>query len=211
MKCRALLLLASLALAGAEVARVEMEGEETCQLCVDLVGAVEEWVEAGDTIDQIVEKVEQICQDQGILTSICESLVESWLPIIIHDVIEQFLPPCAICYGLRLCETSAEDCVQGATTPDSEKRKILYKKISHVTSALQTTGFTSRPRWTGAACSPWSRTTTTCGWRTSTAAMTSSGGSRTTAASGASLTRTSASASRPTPTGASPTFRLTRG
>ena len=127
MKSRALLLLASLALAGAEMARVEVEGEETCQLCVSLVGAVEEWVEAGDTIDQIVEKVEQICQDQGILTSICESLIESWLPIIITDVIEQFLPPCAICYGLRLCETSAEDCVQGATTPPSEKRKILFK------------------------------------------------------------------------------------
>ena len=127
MKSRALLLLASLALAGAEVARVEVEGEETCQLCVDLVGAVEEWVEAGDTIDQIVEKVEQLCPQLGIPVSICESLIESWLPIIITDVIEQFLPPCAICYGLRLCETSAEDCVQGATTPDSEKRKILYK------------------------------------------------------------------------------------
>merc|ERR1712117_235603 len=73
-----------------------------------VVTAVEEYVLAGDTMEDIITKIEAICASTGPLQPLCENLIEQFLPGIIEDIINNQLSPWTICQGLGLCtETSS--------------------------------------------------------------------------------------------------------
>jgi len=74
-----------------------------CDLCITVVGAVEDFVLAGDTIDEIVNKTQQFCTTLGALQPLCESMIERYLPEIIENIIENNLDPFAICKILKIC------------------------------------------------------------------------------------------------------------
>ena len=58
--------------------------ETNCRLCVELVEAVEVWVQADAEMDFIVEEAIKICTGVGLPHSLCENLMEKWLPGIIE-------------------------------------------------------------------------------------------------------------------------------
>ena len=58
--------------------------ETNCRLCVELVEAVEVWVQADAEMDFIVEEAIKICTGVGFPHSLCETIIEAWLPGIIE-------------------------------------------------------------------------------------------------------------------------------
>jgi len=86
-----------------------------CDLCVDLVEAVEGFILAGDTMDDIINKVEEFCTTLGALQPMCESMIERYLPEIIENIINNNLNPFDICKLLTLC-TDDDTTVAGPTT-----------------------------------------------------------------------------------------------
>jgi len=86
-----------------------------CNLCVDLVEAVEGFILAGDTMDDIINKVEEFCTTLGALQPMCESMIERYLPEIIENVINNNLNPFDICKLLTIC-TDDDTTVAGPTT-----------------------------------------------------------------------------------------------
>jgi len=65
---------------------------ELCDICIDLVTLLEEWITDETTADEIIAYVEQYCSQLGLLASICEGLVETYLPDLL-DQLAQGLPP----------------------------------------------------------------------------------------------------------------------
>jgi len=98
-------------------------GDANCDLCVTIVSAVEEFVLAGDTMEDIVNKTEQFCDTLGPLKPLCEDFLERFLPGIIEDIIENNLNPCDICKIITSCYGNCE-----ATTPPPtpEPRPWVY-------------------------------------------------------------------------------------
>ena len=60
--------------------------ETNCRLCVELVEAVEVWVQADAEMDFIVEEAIKICTAPPLSLphSLCETIIEAWLPGIIE-------------------------------------------------------------------------------------------------------------------------------
>ena len=58
--------------------------ETNCRLCVELVEAVEVWVQADAEMDLIVEEAIKICTGVGLPHALCETIIEAWLPGIIE-------------------------------------------------------------------------------------------------------------------------------
>ena len=102
---------------------IRAAGDANCDLCVTIVSAVEEFVLAGDTMEDIVNKTEQFCDTLGPLKPLCEDFLERFLPGIIEDIIENNLNPCDICKIITSCYGNCE-----ATTPPPtpEPSKLLY-------------------------------------------------------------------------------------
>ena len=93
-----------------------------CDLCITVVTAVEEYVLAGDTMEDIITKIEAICATMGALEPLCENLIEQFLPGIIEDILTNQLAPWAICQGLGLCtETSST----GPTTTPQPGKSVI--------------------------------------------------------------------------------------
>ena len=91
-----------------------------CDLCVQIVSAVEEYVAAGLTPDEILAEIEGLCEGLGILQGICESLIENNLKPII-DNLEDQLSPYHICQILGLCADG--------TTSSPEPSKWTVSKL----------------------------------------------------------------------------------
>jgi len=86
-----------------------------CDLCVDLVEAIEGFILAGDTMDDIINKTEEFCTTLGSLQPLCENLIERYLPEIIEGIINNNLNPFDICKLLTIC-TDGDTTVSGPTT-----------------------------------------------------------------------------------------------
>ena len=105
------LFLASFALCSVPVTAVQA-GE--CELCVQIVSAVEEYVAAGLTPDEILAEIEGLCEGLGLLQGICENLIENNLKPIL-DNLEDQLSPRHVCQIIGFCDEG--------TTPSPEPRK----------------------------------------------------------------------------------------
>merc|ERR1712037_897168 len=69
---------------------------ELCDICIDLVTLLEEWITDETTADEIAAFVEQFCSQLGPLASVCEGLIESYLPDLL-DQLAEGLPPYQVC------------------------------------------------------------------------------------------------------------------
>ena len=94
-----------------------------CDLCVQIVDAIEEFVLAGETMDDIVNKMEQFCTTLGALQPLCESFIEKFLPGIVEDILHNQLEPCAICRGLGIC--LEDGCIDTTVPPTTSPSKII--------------------------------------------------------------------------------------
>ena len=103
-------LLALLFLAGASQAQ-GLEKSLLCDVCVDVVTDLDEFLTSDTTIDEILKFVEGICHALGAidptLEALCVSLVEAQLPEIITGLVEDNLNPSEVCAAIGACEAPA--------------------------------------------------------------------------------------------------------
>ena len=74
-----------------------------CDLCLTIVEAVETFIDNGDTVDQIIDQVNNICESLGLFESICNGIVEDKINQIIDDILDNN-PPFSICKGFGFCD-----------------------------------------------------------------------------------------------------------
>merc|ERR1739845_77841 len=75
--------------------------ELTCQICVDIVTDLDNWLTDDKTEQEIVDFVKQLCAALGQLIpgfqATCDFLIESQLPSIIDGLVNDNLDPTTIC------------------------------------------------------------------------------------------------------------------
>ena len=98
--------VALLFLAGASQTR-SLEKGLLCDVCVDVVTDIDEFLTSDTTIDEILKFVEGICHALGAidptLEALCTSLVEAQLPEIINGLVEDNLNPAQVCTAIGAC------------------------------------------------------------------------------------------------------------
>ena len=108
-----------------------------CDLCVTVVDAIEEFVLAGETMDDIVNKMEQFCTTLGALQPLCESFIEKFLPGIVEDILHNQLEPCAICRGLGIC--LEDGCIDTTLPPTTSPSNLFFKDTPSLSLSLTVT------------------------------------------------------------------------
>ena len=100
-------LLGSLAFANAVPTTKVMPKDLTCDICKLIVTQIDNLLLDGNTIDQIINFVDDICQPldsivQGA-TAACELLIKTQLPGIIDQLVHNQLSPDSVCKLLTAC------------------------------------------------------------------------------------------------------------
>merc|ERR1712241_678764 len=122
MKAVAVLLLAGLALASASAlpksaksaVSYRLSYEQAlktkgvgCDICTLVVTEIDKLLAADETMDSVVQFVEQLCTAiDGLFPgsgATCNALVETYLPQIIEGLINNQLSPASVCETLTLC------------------------------------------------------------------------------------------------------------
>ncbi|KAJ6236840.1 saposin-related [Anaeramoeba flamelloides] len=90
-------------------AEAEEPQDIKCTACTTVVGFVEKFLAEGNTEQEIIKLLEDVCQFlPNSYKSICDSIIEQYLPAIIQ-YIEQELPAQKICELIGLCSAEAEE------------------------------------------------------------------------------------------------------
>merc|ERR1712012_42132 len=89
-----------------------------CDICIDIITDLDQWLTSDTTEDQIVEWIEQVC---GLLSAlvpeaICKSLIESQIPAIIDGPVNDNLNPQELCGSIGAC-TDAPTPAPSSSTP----------------------------------------------------------------------------------------------
>merc|ERR1712024_25248 len=98
----ALLIIASAAQAG----KVEQPKDLLCDICVDIVTDIDEWITSDSTMDEIIQFVEGLCSLLSFdptLEKICDSIIENNLPEIINGLVNDNLNPTEVCASIGMC------------------------------------------------------------------------------------------------------------
>ena len=102
--------VALLFLAGASQAQ-SLEKGLLCDVCVDVVTDLDEWLTSDTTIDEILKFVEGLCHALGAidptLETLCVSLIEAQLPEIINGLVQDNLNPAEVCSSIGACDAPA--------------------------------------------------------------------------------------------------------
>ena len=103
-----------------------LASDADCELCVELVTAVEDWVEAGDTMEDIIEQGVAWCSAHvtGVMNSVCDRIIEQFLPDIVEGIFSGVLDPCGICHTIGLCEQ--ESCAPTTLPPTQQPSTRTY-------------------------------------------------------------------------------------
>merc|ERR1719402_1195369 len=87
----------------------EVNNELICNICIDMVTDVDNWLTTDTTEDQIVAYVEQICLaiaaviPDPMTEFYCKALIENQLPGIIEALVNQGLNPTQFCNQVGAC------------------------------------------------------------------------------------------------------------
>ena len=96
---------------------VSQANDAECDLCLTVVEAVEDFLDNGDTIDQILEQINVICESLGLFESLCKGFIEDKINEIINNIVEGN-PPLGVCQNLGFCSD-----VTTTTPPPSKQFK----------------------------------------------------------------------------------------
>jgi saposin len=88
------------------VAVVAPKAGGACSICESIVGFVEAYVEQNQTVMQIEQQLDNICQFTGPYAQLCDNLVAQYLPQLIAYVEQDYTPEEA-CTDIGLCSSSA--------------------------------------------------------------------------------------------------------
>merc|ERR1712180_348761 len=102
-------LLISSSLAMVQPSDLLMNGPEPkdllCDICIDIITDLDQWLTSDTTEDQIVEWIEQGWDLLSALLpeAICKSLIESQIPAIIDGLVNDNLNPQELCGSIGAC------------------------------------------------------------------------------------------------------------
>merc|ERR1711970_949650 len=96
-----------------------------CDICVDVVTDLDEWLTSDATEGEIVHFMESLCRALGNilpdLETMCIDLMEAQLPAIIDGLVEENLNPMEVCVNIAACypppPTTASPPAPGTSTP----------------------------------------------------------------------------------------------
>merc|ERR1711997_1072392 len=76
-----------------------------CDICIDVITDLDQWLTSDSTEDQIVEWIEQVGDLLSALVpeAICKSLIESQIPAIIDGLVNDNLNPQELCNSIGAC------------------------------------------------------------------------------------------------------------
>merc|ERR1712059_123300 len=104
---KAICLLVLFCLIVSASAEPKTDQELLCNVCVDVVTDLDEWITDDKTEQEIVEFVEQLCTALGSilpdLEATCIALIESQLPAIIDSLINDYVDPQEVCNSIGAC------------------------------------------------------------------------------------------------------------
>merc|ERR1712018_939065 len=91
-----------------------------CDICIDVITDLDQWLTSDTTEDQIVEWIEQVCDLLSALVpeAICKSLIESQIPAIIDGLVNDNLNPQELCGSIGAC-TDAPTPAPSTPTPST--------------------------------------------------------------------------------------------
>merc|ERR1712002_609333 len=92
-----------------------------CNVCLDVVTDLDEWLTSDATEGEIIHFMESLCTALGAilqdLEDICIDLMESELPAIIEGLVEDNLDPATVCYNIYACDAKPTEAPASSTTP----------------------------------------------------------------------------------------------
>merc|ERR1712002_1187259 len=95
-----------------------------CNVCLDVVTDLDEWLTSDATEGEIIHFMESLCTALGAilqdLEDICIDLMESELPAIIEGLVEDNLDPATVCYNIYACDAKPTEAPAPSTTPAVE-------------------------------------------------------------------------------------------
>merc|ERR1712227_253727 len=81
--------------------RKKVNQDLLCDICLDIVGDLDEWITSDSTMDEIIHFVEGLCSALGAISpdleALCISLVDANLPDIINGLVGENLSPEGVC------------------------------------------------------------------------------------------------------------------
>merc|ERR1711934_1295088 len=89
-----------------------------CDICIDVITDLDQWLTSDSTEDQIVEWIEPVCDLLSAIVpeAICKPLIESQIPAIIDGLVNDNLNPQELCSSLGACSDAPTD-APAPTTP----------------------------------------------------------------------------------------------
>merc|ERR1711934_6357 len=93
-----------------------------CDICIDVITDLDQWLTSDSTEDQIVEWIEQVCDLLSAIVpeAICKSLIESQIPAIIDGLVNDNLKP-------RSCAAASEHALMPQQTHQQHLRPQLQQ------------------------------------------------------------------------------------
>merc|ERR1712002_1256546 len=80
------------------------EKDLVCDICIDIITDLDEWITSDSTEGEIIHFVESLCSALGLilpaLEDICISIIEGQLPAIIDGLVEDNLNPQEVCESI---------------------------------------------------------------------------------------------------------------
>merc|ERR1719427_1254423 len=101
-------LIAVLCLGGLVQASRDPIDDLLCNVCLDVVTDLDEWLTSDATEGEIIHFMESLCTALGAilqdLEDICIDMMETELPAIIEGLVEDNLDPATVCYNIYACD-----------------------------------------------------------------------------------------------------------
>merc|ERR1711936_1090294 len=117
-------ILSLLVLLGLTQAANNQPKDLLCDICIDVVTDIDEWLTSDQTMDDIIHFVEGLCEALGAidptLETLCKSLIEAQLPDIINGLVNDNLNPAEVCAAIGACEAPVS-----TTTTASPAKKFV--------------------------------------------------------------------------------------
>merc|ERR1711910_56581 len=105
-----------------------------CNVCLDVVTDLDEWLTSDATEGEIIHFMESLCTALGAilqdLEDICIDLMESELPAIIEGLVEDNLDPATVCYNIYACDAKPTTPPAPSTTPAWEETTTAWEETT---------------------------------------------------------------------------------
>ncbi|XP_023330261.1 prosaposin [Eurytemora carolleeae] len=94
-------------LLGAVMSAPQTKNELTCDICIDVITDLDNWLTSDKTEQEIVDFMKEICAALGLilpdLEATCNELMDAQLPGIIDDLVNNNLNPTEVCTNIAAC------------------------------------------------------------------------------------------------------------